>query len=101
MLVCSRLDSHLCFLKTPSAATTQAIPSGAEYNFDTAFVLAASPSMAADPAHVAQLKRTKKCVNCDLRGAKLSYVDLRGADLRDAKFCWTIMPKGRKKHDHC
>ena len=55
------------------------------------FVLAASPSMAYDPAHVAQLKRTKKCPRCDLQGADLRGANIKGVDfylvdLRDAHY---------------
>ena len=62
--------------------------------FAAAFVLSASLSMAADPAHVEQLKKTGKCIKCDLRGAFMFGADLitanlrgsnlRGADLRKA-----------------
>jgi uncharacterized protein YjbI with pentapeptide repeats len=54
-----------------------------------AFVLSASPSMAACKSdlcrkNVAKLKRTKKCTKCDLRRADLSRADLRFANLGGA-----------------
>jgi uncharacterized protein YjbI with pentapeptide repeats len=42
-------------------------------------IVATSPSMAADPAHLTKLKKTKNCLGCDLRSA-----DLFGADLARA-----------------
>ncbi len=81
-----------------------------------AFLLSASPSVAFDAKHVAQLKRTKKCPKCDLRGANLSLAnlfgaylngaylrvaDLRFANLSGAKFCKTIMPNGKVRNGHC
>jgi hypothetical protein len=53
-----------------------------------AFVLTASPSLAFDPAHVAQLKKTKICPKCDLRGTDLRGADLRWANLRGADLRW-------------
>jgi uncharacterized protein YjbI with pentapeptide repeats len=41
-------------------------------------------SAASDPAHVAQLKSTKKCAGCDLSGADLRGADLKAADLKSA-----------------
>jgi uncharacterized protein YjbI with pentapeptide repeats len=46
-------------------------------------------AQAADPAHLDQLRRTKKCPGCDLsyanlRGANLSGADLSGANLNVA-----------------
>jgi uncharacterized protein YjbI with pentapeptide repeats len=99
--------------------------------FAAAFVLSASLSMAADPAHVEQLKLTGKCIKCDLRGAfmfganlyradlrganlrdadlrranlslaDLRGADLRGADLRGALFCGAIMPDGQTNDRNC
>jgi hypothetical protein len=56
-----------------------------------AFVLSASPSMAFDAKHLAQLEQTKKCPKCDLRGA----------DLRGAKFCKTTQPNGKIANKDC
>jgi len=47
-------------------------------------ILSGSSAIAADPATVAQLLATKKCVGCILINADLRNADLKGADLRGA-----------------
>ena len=49
-----------------------------------AVLMSASPSMAADLAHVAQLKQSRKCPKCDLSYANLSGANLTGVDLPSA-----------------
>ncbi len=56
-----------------------------------AFVLTASPSMAANLCHIGKLIQTGKCPKCDLRGAILRGAKLRDAKLNGAKFCNTIL----------
>jgi len=43
-----------------------------------------SPSAAFDATHLAQLKTTNQCPNCDLSGADLQKADLRNANLKSA-----------------
>ncbi|WP_430429805.1 pentapeptide repeat-containing protein [Parasphingorhabdus sp.] len=68
------------------------------------FIVASSPSLAANPAHVTQLKETRSCPACDLSGADLTKLfadkdfnledpkvnldgaNLSGADLKGAFF---------------
>src|SRR3954454_17559132 len=50
--------------------------------FSAVLALPYGSVFAADPNHVAQLRKTKKCGQCDLTKADLPEADLRGADLR-------------------
>jgi uncharacterized protein YjbI with pentapeptide repeats len=73
-----------------------------------AFVLSASPSMAACKSgqcrkNVAKLKKTRKCPKCDLRGANLSgaklwEANLRGANLRFAKLRGARLHRANLRH---
>ncbi len=54
-----------------------------------AVLMTASPSMAADPAQVAQLNQSGKCPKCDLSGADLSFANLTGANLIGANLSGT------------
>lgn len=49
-----------------------------------AVFLAQTPAMAANPAQVAQLERTKQCPRCDLSGSDLTNINLDGANLSGA-----------------
>lgn len=46
--------------------------------------LAVVSAVAENPDHVKQLKETRICKNCDLRGADLTGLDLYGAQLQEA-----------------
>ena len=51
----------------------------------TAILMGAPPSVAENLSHVEKLKATKKCEECDLTGANLASMNLRGIDLYRAK----------------
>jgi uncharacterized protein YjbI with pentapeptide repeats len=60
----------------------------------------AQPALAFNPAHLAQLRRTKACPNCDLsyadlRGWKLAGADLSGADLTAANLRSTNLSQAK------
>ena len=50
-----------------------------------AVLMGATPSIAENSAHVAKLKATKKCEDCDLRRANLTGMNLQGVDLYRAR----------------
>jgi uncharacterized protein YjbI with pentapeptide repeats len=43
------------------------------------------PSMAENSTHVAKLKPTKKCEDCDLKGVNFTGMNLQGVDLYRAR----------------
>jgi len=45
----------------------------------------APPSMAENSTHVAKLKATKKCEDCDLKGVNFTDMNLQGVDLYRAR----------------
>jgi uncharacterized protein YjbI with pentapeptide repeats len=45
----------------------------------------APPSMAENLTHVAKLKETKKCEDCDLKGVNFTNMNLQGVDLYRAR----------------
>ena len=48
-----------------------------------------------------KLIKTKECVGCDLNDANLEGTNLMSANLRDARFCRTIMPDGSIANRDC
>ena len=87
----------------------------------TTILMGALPSMAENLSHVEKLKATKKCEDCDLRGANLTNANLRGVHLADtnlknanmtdadltgaileyATFCKTTMPDRTARNGNC
>ena len=50
-----------------------------------AVLTGAPPSMAENSTHVAKLKATKKCEDCDLKGVNFTDMNLQGVDLYRAR----------------
>jgi uncharacterized protein YjbI with pentapeptide repeats len=50
-----------------------------------AVLTGAPPSMAENSTHVAKLNATKKCEDCDLKGANFTDMNLQGVDLYRAR----------------
>lgn len=75
-----------------------------------AYASVATHSFAADPAHVAKLKKTQNCEKCDLseadlKGLDLVYANLRRANLSDVRlnraFANGANLSGEDLSDHC